>query len=172
VVSTFYKGLMSFYLQDEQGQVVNVPLYVLIEDTQTSTDMVTEGAAVALLINNLTGCQVISGLFGVYLPTGGSLRPSPAIGSLAIKGATIKFQTTAEDREYAIVIPSILDSKLSGVRLNTGDTDVAAFINHMVQVGEPYVYTDEGGLALDTFVSSFLNVRKPAAHFRRRITPA
>ena len=162
---------MSYYLRDETGQTANVPLYVNIEDDQNVADVFEELISTGTLINNITGCAIYEATCGVYAPQVFAWRPRPAIGSRCSFGALFKFGTNIATWHYGITIPAILESKLIGHRVNVSDPDIAAFINIMTDTGRPYVYSTKEGAELDSFVSSFLNVRKPPPAQRTQVSP-
>jgi len=149
---------ISLTVQDINGPKASTPVYLEITDTQTVAQVMTELTTYAGLVEALSDGKVVRQTITLsQLPAGQDGKP--ASSSFVSRVATFNFANTAH-RKSGVVVPSFLQSKVTGGKIVLSDTDVAALTAHIEGSSAPLQYTDANGLSLSTFADAFLGSRK------------
>lgn len=156
--------LYSLTLRDADGNKSNV-IVPFDESGMTLASIVEGGEDLVGLIDPITGCVVerVGVSLDIALPDDGE-KTDPVAGSNVQEGANFGFSAAGTGYRSTIRIPGFLESLFSGKSVNTVDTDVAAFVDAMVDgyavTADTVPPTDKYGNDLDGLISAVKTFRK------------
>lgn len=144
--------------RDIEGKQMTVPLYFDTGDVSTVALAQTAFTAYETLLHAMSGNAIIGAEVCFGLTPAGTENPDA--GYYLNSGAWAGFENsdTVGDGLY---IPGILNSKVVGGVLDSGDADVAAFITAATGGGTPPPLSSRGSASLwASFVRGFQTTRK------------
>ena len=150
-------NIVSVTYEDSEGKRKSEAFY-LPTSINTVAGVETQADALVLLLDDVTGCEIVSAKveFELTLPAG--IKASPDANSRCDAGATLSFRNS-ESRALSLYIPGFLTSKMAGDVVQSGDTEVAALIAGIIIGGS---WTDANQLALESYAKGKQTTRKNA----------
>jgi hypothetical protein len=123
----------SITLVDELGTEASDTYYALLDPTQTIQLAIDAWAALAAVVDPITGGQIIRGGITI-LPVPAGLKGAPVAGSRVEQTGVFNFLDSITTHRYGQALPSLRDSKIVAGKINLVDVAVAAFITFLTAV--------------------------------------
>jgi len=145
---------------DQTTEVIHVP-----DGSATLTELETFGQMSADLLDAVSDASIDRITLTVSIPLSGNGKVSPVANSEVQKGGLMGFSVNGSNYRHSLRIPAFTPALFSGNSINTGDTDVAAFITAM-QTG-----VDVGGKILvpcDKYENDIVSLISARKSFRRK----
>lgn len=120
--------LVSLHIVDGLGVKSTMPLWIVGPDTQTLAQLATAAGMLASDTDNIIGGQIYKITAALDCAIPGDLKATPQSDSRVEETGLFNFSQGVVPYKYGIDVPSILDSVLTGGRIDLANTDVAAWV--------------------------------------------
>lgn len=158
----FQTVLVSFTLEDADGDRASMPIYGLYDDaTATLASLAAWVAARAAQLDAVVGSKLISESITLFTALPGGLKASAVAGNDVERYAHLTWNTNSSPiRAYGQDLPGAKDAVFTGDIVNVAQADMAAWI---AGIAPPYgTITPKD----ERFAFSLVNVRKGTKNFR------
>lgn len=146
---------LSIHVLDDDGEKVSTPLFRTIADTTTLASLGTEAQTMATLADTLLDGKVFKIRICLeFEPTG--MKSAPVTGSEVERTGLLNFDLTGQSRSWGLDLPAIAQDVLIGNKIDTTNSDVTAFVNHLTSNN----YTDPLHNALNALNTAVKTFRK------------
>lgn len=155
--------LISYTLQDADGDQASVPLYATYNDASVSLeDIVAAAGAAAALLDAITDVQIVKEAITFYPALPGGLKAEPVAASDVEKTGLLTFNLTSPSgKAYGQDIPGFALEFFVGDEINTLADEVADWITNMTSSGLDVRYTN------NFWTSTLATIRKAVKSFRK-----
>jgi hypothetical protein len=150
---------ISVTVQDIDNVRAIVQAFATVPDTETLANMKTAVQAYVTALAPLLGGDLIRAEY-TPLPAFTGLKAGAASDSHVYEAVNLQFNLTNLPYKWGQALASIKDSKLASGKLDTTDTDVAAYITLMTGAFAGGTFTDNKSIVIAGYEDSFRGVRK------------
>jgi hypothetical protein len=164
-----YQGNVSYRLLDDRGVTVPYTVYFEIAEANDITDTVAAVQAFALLLDAVTGSQIIEQAVKITnIPLGVGLKSAPIANSKNPDAGSFSFDQASVKYLYTTSVPAIRDTLVVNDRINESAAAITAFTGELVTPGGVLAWVSQGVRDLTAWAASFLNTRKHRKQLKSR----
>ena len=155
--------LISWTLQDDDGDQASVPLYATYDDaTVTLSDIVTQAGAFAALLDAITDVQIVKEAVTFYPALPGGLKSEPVASSDVEKTGLLTYNLTSPSgKAFGQDIPGLTLAAFVGDEINLSNTDIEDWITNNTSSGLDIRVTN------NFWTSTLASIRKGVKSFRK-----
>lgn len=153
--------LLSYHLVDELNVEAVVNIYATVADTATVAQIDTDYTTLGTAIDLITGAYISKGKWSLIMPNQG-VKTGATSGSRVEQTGVFDFRNASTTKLQGIALPALLNSLLTGGRINESATAVSGF-SALLSTGTTLVTivpTNAAFQTLTTRADSFISFRK------------
>lgn len=151
-------NIVSFSVRDSDGDTNSIPIYV--DTGLTVAEYQAMVTAFAPLLDTIVGSVLESASLTIDMNLPAGLKTDPVANIENQKGANLSFSAANSRYKHGMRIPGLLPTLFSGKSVNTGDADVAAFVQAILNGEATAVPRDRQGNDLTGLVTAVKSFRK------------
>lgn len=157
-------NIISFSVEDSDGDVTSVPVYV--PENLTLTDYTEYAQDIAPKLDAVSGGVIRGITLQLNIPLPGGLANTPDAGIENQRGANFSFNTPTR-YSHTVRIPAVKDALFSGKSVNTSDVDVTALTDALINTFN--APTDAGAvIPSNPYGDDLTALRSAVKSFRKR----
>lgn len=164
------QALASAQVEDSRNEVVSFDQPFEVDTSVAAiNDLSTWIQGLGASVDTITDGKITKLRLSLLIPLPSGIKSTPVAGSDNEKTGLITLAASGTPYNYGTDVPAFPNSKLTGNQVNTGDTQVAAFIAYITTTTLTGITpTDRGYHALlDTIRHAILTFRKHRRSLRR-----
>jgi len=150
----------SYRMQDELGINATCVLYLYLDPATTVANLIAEYQSTSLLLHAISGGALKVGSIQLEAdPDAGAVAAAVA-GSRVEQTGVFDFTNAVTSRIWGEPVPALLNSKISGGRINDADTDIVAWTTNLLGSVTTGHYTNNSFQHLAAVRDTFISFRK------------